>query len=406
MNILFDFITLHQYTGAGEYVRRVFYEVLKQKEKLELNIFGLFDSKKGIAYSDIKNISNITLVDINKDNINTIIKKYNINRFFIGCAQYIGKYEGIDKIGCEVICTTHDLCDEEFYSNKISTYLRLSSLDAELPIKQTLKDRIRTFFFPNMHLDNFSKWYISFGGNKIYKSHQNRMPPIIQLFHNNPKMEFIVVSEYTKSSMIYNYNIPSEKIRVLYSPERISYSEDSLCCDVLKKIIIEGKKYFLFVSANRKVKNIDKTINAFRKYAEIHPESYLVTIGYNGSKQFNNHIILSFLSDNDLELAYKHCYALLYPSFFEGFGYPPLEAMRYGKPVLCSNTTSLPEIFGDAPIYFSPLYESAIFQALTKLCKNNYEYFSNKSLLQYQIIHDRQGKDLDSLIKFLVRENI
>lgn len=104
----------------------------------------------------------------------------------------------------------------------------------------------------------------------------------------------------------------------------------------------------------------------------------------------------------DLREAYKHCYALIYPSFFEGFGYPPLEAMKYGKPVLSSNVCSMPEVLGDAPIYFSPIYESAIFNALLSLDDENYEYHSRKSLRQYEIVSKRQAEDLVSLVDQLL----
>lgn len=403
MNILFDFITLQQYTGAGEYVRRVLYEVIKKKERLKhpFHIFALYDSKKGIVYDDVKNINCITFLDIKNKKIDNIIEAYNIRLFFIGCAQYIGSYKGVENIKCKVLCVVHDLCDEEFFHNKILTYIKLSSKDAELPIKPTFKDKIRQLIFPNMHLDNFSNWYISCGGNKIYKFHMNRIPSIIQLFHNNPNVEFIAVSRYTKASIIYNYNIPSDKINVLYSPERTSISKSRTVCESLKKLIEGNKKYFLFVSSNRKVKNIDKTINAFRIYSKRYHDYYLATIGYEDNIQFKNHIILPFLSDYELQLAYSHCYALIYPSFFEGFGYPPIEAMRYKKPVLCSNTTSMPEILGDAPIYFSPLYETAIYYALTSLQENNYKYYSQKSHEQYNKIHNIQKQDLNKLTELI-----
>ena len=79
-----------------------------------------------------------------------------------------------------------------------------------------------------------------------------------------------------------------------------------------------------------------------------------------------------------------------------------LEAMHYGKPVLCSNATSMPGIFGDAPIWFSPLYETAIFEALNTLVEENYDDYASRSIRQYEKIRQRQKKDLDALIIQLI----
>lgn len=124
-------------------------------------------------------------------------------------------------------------------------------------------------------------------------------------------------------------------------------------------------------------------------------------IGYSGKVGYGIEN-LDFLSDSDLSAAMEHCYALVYPSYFEGFGYPPLEAMKYGRPVLCSNTTSMPEILGDAPIYFSPLYESAIFKAFCDLSEDNYAYYSNKSKERYDLVSKRQNEDLQKLVQLIL----
>ncbi|WP_256387816.1 glycosyltransferase [Prevotella sp. P4-119] len=142
-------------------------------------------------------------------------------------------------------------------------------------------------------------------------------------------------------------------------------------------------KYFLMVSADRDSKNAIKAIRAFYQYSKKDKDMYFLIIGY--PRDVKGKIIkLDFLSDSDLSVAMENCYALLYPSYFEGFGYPPLEAMKYGRPVLCSNSTSMPEILGDAPIYFSPLYESAIFKAMCDLSLDNYESRVLKSIVQYK----------------------
>ncbi len=71
-----------------------------------------------------------------------------------------------------------------------------------------------------------------------------------------------------------------------------------------------------------------------------------------------------YVSDAELAWLFQNCFACIYPSLFEGFGMPVLEALGFGSPVLCSQTSSLPEVAGDAAIYFDPLQPESIAQAM------------------------------------------
>ena len=115
-------------------------------------------------------------------------------------------------------------------------------------------------------------------------------------------------------------------------------------------------------------------------------------------QQFPNHIPLPFLSDNDLQQAYRYCCALIYPTLFEGFGYPPVEVMRYGKPVLASNIGPVREVLADAPLYFSPLYETDIYQALSLFAISDYNTLQKASTDRYKEISARQQSDLEALL--------
>jgi glycosyltransferase involved in cell wall biosynthesis len=231
------------------------------------------------------------------------------------------------------------------------------------------------------------------------------LQPALALFHKREDNIIVTVSNYSKSSIMYNFNIKDDKIHVKYSPERIYTDKESNTRiesnEILKRLVDEKVKYYLIVSANRDTKNAKKALHAFESYAKIRSNMYVVTIGY-GKTLFDNHIDLPFLSDIDLREAFKNCYALLYPSLFEGFGYPPLEAMKYGKPVLVSNVCSMPEVLDDAPIYFSPVYETAIFNALMTLNDENYSEFSKKSIQRYQFIHEKQERDLTDLMNMIL----
>ena len=156
------------------------------------------------------------------------------------------------------------------------------------------------------------------------------------------------------------------------------------------------------LAANRPEKNPEKVLAAFKKYSEqVDKDSYIITTG-KIEKHFENHIVLPYLSDSDLMNAYKYCYAFIFPSFFEGFGYPPMEAMKFGKPVLASNVTSIPEILGGAAMFFSPYYESDIYRCLVSLDNTNYASFCNESKMRYEQISKLQNEDLVRLIALII----
>lgn len=387
-NLLFDLFTpQHFIGGAGEYIRKVFFsliDVTKNYSK-DINVIALIDSSKGFCnYADLSPSSlkqiGISCADIKGSTLECILKEQKIDAVFIGAAQYWGMSFDISSIKCPVICVVHDLVDEEFATSHINEYLLLDN----------------KFSFYRRELGNVYKRLIR------KQIGIKRMEPVIDLFRNNNRCHIVTVSNYSKNSLIYNFDIDTNRISTLYAPERVSKYSDKIENNQLNAIIASNKKYYLMLSANRYTKNPYKAIKAFNRYAQIvDSNAYLLTVGYPKSL-YNNHIILPYLSENDLVHALKNCYALLFPSIFEGFGYPPVEAMKYGKPVLASNVTSIPEVLEDAPIYFSPYYESDIFRALCTLTEENYGRYSEKSLMQYTEISSRQERDLNKLLNLII----
>ena len=186
----------------------------------------------------------------------------------------------------------------------------------------------------------------------------------------------IAISAQTKKDLIDYYKVPAEKIFICYQNcnpifERIIGDEEKL---VIKKRYRLPDHYFLFVSSIAPRKNliaICKALALLKKDSAIP----LVVIG-NGKKEkaeaklfmaengISNLLILlnelpqskesSYNTAADFPAIYQQALALIYPSIFEGFGAPLLEALWSGIPVISSNTSSLPEVAGDAALYFSP----------------------------------------------------
>lgn len=386
-NILFDLYTPQLCKGgAAEYIRKVFFALASEIEShsYNVNLFALVDNSIGFNYQDLSpvclNEMGVTIVDIHGKTLGAVIDENKIDKVFIGAAQYWGMHLDVSNIKCPVVCVIHDLMDEEFAISNMREY---------------------------MLLDNPYK-YIHFKCGEIWRKLNRRcvgvkrMAPIMDLYNRNPKCHFVVVSQYSLNTLQYHFDVNPERVSVLYSPERISVVDDTIQDVALQKLCESGKKYYLMLNANRFMKNPEKVISAFKRYVETSKnDEYLVTVGYRKSL-YDRHIVLSYLSESDLSHVIRNSYALIFPSIFEGFGYPPLEAMRFGKPVLASNVTSMPEILGNAPIYFSPIYESDIFRALNMLNESNYKLYSEKSANRYKEIVETQHNDIAGLIQLIL----
>jgi glycosyltransferase involved in cell wall biosynthesis len=186
----------------------------------------------------------------------------------------------------------------------------------------------------------------------------------------------IAISEQTKKDLVEYYKVPDEKIFICYQNcnpifERKITEEEKL---LIKKRYHLPDQYFLFVSSIAPRKNLIAICKALALLkGEINIP--LVVIG-NGKKEkeeakafmeangISNLLILlnelpqakesSYTTAADFPAIYQQALALIYPSVFEGFGAPLLEALWSGIPVISSNTSSLPEVAGDAALYFSP----------------------------------------------------
>lgn len=146
----------------------------------------------------------------------------------------------------------------------------------------------------------------------------------------------------------------------------------------------QTEPYILLVSNFREHKNTPRAMEAFARYCKLTPESgiKLRMVGVWHERHAvedamtrldlpqDSVIVESFLSESDLQRVYRQALCVLIPSRMEGFGIPVLEAMASGSPLVCSNAWSLPEVGGDAPLYFDPLNVEEMTQALLKMCTN------------------------------------
>lgn len=199
------------------------------------------------------------------------------------------------------------------------------------------------------------------------------------------------VSEHARADIIEHYHLRPEKVIVTYNAVNSGFrrlSEDELKEEELrKKFEIGNFDYILSVGNLQPRKNLVRLIEAFNKWkSKTKADSRLVIVGkkawmfdgilkaaIEGSKDI---IFTDYVSNEDLVRLYNAAKCFVYPSFFEGFGIPPLEAMACGTPVAVANTTSLPEVVGDAGIYFDPFNVDEIEMAIEKMMSD--EGLNNK----------------------------
>lgn len=191
-------------------------------------------------------------------------------------------------------------------------------------------------------------------------------------------LAIFTVSEFSKKEILKYFKINPQKVIVIYN----AVSEKLLRTSSASKFKKNNSQFILAVSSIEPRKNLKSLILAYQKINNKNIK--LLLVGKENSQVFSQSDSISansaieenikftgYLSDEELNDLYKTAEVFVYPSFYEGFGLPPLEAMANGCPVMVSNTTSMPEICGEAAIYFDPYNSENIAEKLDLLINNN-----------------------------------
>ncbi|MEI6378513.1 MAG: glycosyltransferase family 1 protein [Candidatus Falkowbacteria bacterium] len=194
--------------------------------------------------------------------------------------------------------------------------------------------------------------------------------------------KIIAVSEFTKQDIIKQFNVNPDKVAVTYEgiatfAETTAAQADSQA--VLARLTI-NKPYLLYVGNAYPHKNLEWLINSL---ADSNLQDInLVLVGredyfYKRLKELaatksqpDKFIFPGFVTDKDLKVLYQQALAYVFPSFYEGFGLPPLEAMALGCPVLSARTSSLPEVLGAAALYFDPQDQQSLLAVIDQMLNN------------------------------------
>lgn len=186
----------------------------------------------------------------------------------------------------------------------------------------------------------------------------------------------ITPTDYVKQDVVAFTGAAAEKVHVTYE------SADTITDPAEQVAALKGSRFIMYIGRPTPHKNLLRLIEAFNQLQGSHPHLKLVLAGKLDAnyrqiqqelqpKQKANIIFTDFISEGQLRWLLENCSAYVFPSLSEGFGLPGIEAMIHGAPVVSSNATCLPEVYGDAAHYFDPLDVDNMTNAINEVLTNN-----------------------------------
>lgn len=177
-----------------------------------------------------------------------------------------------------------------------------------------------------------------------------------RIAHTN--RHIIVPTKYVKDDYVAYSGISPDKVTVTYESADVSVAK-------LTPYKHPFKQFIMYIGQQSDYKNIRRLGDAHQKLLQKYPDLGLVLVGkktpshrkneqYFTDKGYKNILFTDFVSNEERDWLLTQCSAYVFPSLMEGFGLPGLEAMGHGAPVISSNATCLPEVYGDAAYYFDP----------------------------------------------------
>lgn len=393
MRILFDLSATQALTGpfhgGGEYAKAVLHQLLLQRR--DEVIIGFFDAKRACDPSVEAWLSEHGVDRYPIDHhraIEGIIKQHRIDRVYSALPY---EYYDIDFGEAEVIFTIHGL------------------RAIELPT-----DRYEYRYDPSIM--NAAKYVLKNVFRSAYVARQRRR--FERLLHVTARGRKIVVdSQHTKYALVSTFpQIDSDEISVFYAPRKVTYSIDTPegADLVLSSMQLESRQYFLLVNGGKWIKNAFRAIRALDSIYDDFPSvtKKVLVVGVRKPHLFrrmvrngDRFVFSDFVSTVELEILYQNAFGLVYPTLNEGFGYPPLESMRYGTPVICSAVTSLTEVCGDAAMYVDPREPAEIRNRILMLLldPNVWRDYAGRGLRRSEHMAEQQDKMLKELCGLILK---
>ena len=371
-----------KFHGGGEYIKRVFDKMVHDySQTIKIIAFYNYDNFLDEWIIQLITDYNIETLDVKSlYELPSIFKTNKINVFYTGLPYEYRKEMFPDDV--YKIATFHGMraveCPHDEFEYKYADSFKTKIKECT----RTLLKYSRLGYSKNIEqgILNYKKCIASF--DKI-----------------------VCVSNHTKYSLL-NYfpELLEKQVDVRYSPLKNSVSRS-----IEKEFDNSVKeKYILILGGNRWIKNSYRALKALDDlYSRGHIQNIKTVVVGNLSNTIRSELvnndkydIKGYVSDDELESLYINCELFLYPTLNEGFGYPPLEAMFYGKTCIVSGICSLPEICGEAVYYVNPTdvgeIQNRILYALSMPIN------PECVVLQSQKIQERQESDLIMLCRLLM----
>ncbi len=193
---------------------------------------------------------------------------------------------------------------------------------------------------------------------------------------NRAASVILTVSEFSRERISAVLGTAPERIMVTYNGVSAGWKASSAWEEIKEKYGL-GERYLLSVSTLEPRKNIALLLSAFKEIEGDYPDLKLVLCGRagwnpaavfpEGAPDPGRVIMTGYVDDGELPLLYERAAAFVFPSKYEGFGLPPLEAMAMGCPAVSSDAASMPEVLGEAAIFFKSEDKEALKEALRKV---------------------------------------
>jgi glycosyltransferase involved in cell wall biosynthesis len=322
IKILIDSVVLlSSLTGIGKYTNEVA-KYLEKENDLDMNYFYGYYSKKRIKCGEMSQVKSLKAFLSNVSLLKKVSRKILI-------------------IISQVFATKYDLywCPN---------FIPLASTKAS-KIVTTVHD-LSFYIYPQWHPEERLHYINNY------------------FFKNVQKSDWIITgSEFSKKEIVEYLGFDEEKITVIYHgvDQELYKVYDKNILKVTKKKLELADDFFLFVGSIEPRKNLLNLLKTYHILPDSIKKKYpLVLVGFKGwnnddvmkeiEKEKNNIRYLGYLNDEELAHVYNLASLFIYPSLYEGFGIPPLEAMACGTAVISSDAASLPEVCDDAAIYINP----------------------------------------------------
>jgi glycosyltransferase involved in cell wall biosynthesis len=206
--------------------------------------------------------------------------------------------------------------------------------------------------------------------------------------------QVIAVSQFTKQDIVNKFKVDSKKVIVIY--EGVANLSKGQAEDFIEKrqaLILDKYQikspFLLYVGNAYPHKNLEFLLKSFKELLINYPNLSLVMVGkedyfyrrlkkqaqelgiYRAGDNQSKLIFTAYVPDEELAVLYKEALVYVFPSLYEGFGLPPLEAMSFSCPVLSSDQASLPEVLAEAALYFNPYQQADLLKQLELIIRDN-----------------------------------